>query len=85
MTVQHKSGQKKVKHKLIVWACPLPTCERVIVFKDADPDTREFLIVHHLVNRHAWTRTEVLNYNSELKQAAKEYLGFPTDRHGRVI
>lgn len=85
MTAQQNPGQEKVKHKLIVWACPVPTCERVIVFRDATPDTREFLIIHHLVDRHAWTRTEVLNYNSDLSAAAEEYVGFPTDRKGRVI
>lgn len=85
MRTQQHAGGKDNADRLVVWACPLPSCDRVMVFRGEKPETRRFMIVHHLAHKHGWTRSDVLNYNDDLRDTADEYRGFPTDRHGRVM
>lgn len=85
MNRQKHAGEKETAPGVMAWTCPMPSCKHVIRFRREDADTRGFLIIHHLVDRHGWTRGEVLNYDSHLSDAAEEYRGFPTDKRGRVM
>ena len=61
----------------LTWQCHVPDCNEEIEFVNAEGDVIAFLVVHHLVQQHGWTRAEVLAFDEGLAEAAKEYRGFP--------
>ena len=67
------------------WKCPVPACGEVMEFFNEEAAVINFLIVHHLVNQHAHARQQVLNHDARLEDATKEYIGFPRDRHGKLM
>ena len=69
----------------MAWKCPIPECSEVMEFFNEKASVINFLIVHHLVHQHAYTRQQVLNYDAGLEDATKEYIGFPRDRHGKLM
>ena len=69
----------------MTWQCPVPGCGEETEFHNEEASVIAFLIVHHLVKRHWFTRNQVLGYDKGLRDAANEYVGFPTDRHGKLM
>ena len=77
--------RKQGKSKLVVWQCSVLSCQEVMVFRNEEPDVIGFLVVHHLVSKHGWTRSRVLAFDASLAGPAKEYIGVPRDRHGCIM
>ena len=72
-------------HGDMVWKCPVATCGEAMEFSDEEGNVIGFLIIHHLVRHHGYSRSQVLEYDKALGEAANEYIGFPRDNHGNVI
>ena len=87
-TAQHQVSRERLPAKVegrVTWRCPVAQCGEVMSFTNEYAEVIEFLIVHHLVSKHRYTRQQVLDYDEELGESAKEYLGFPRDTHGKVM
>ena len=69
----------------LAWKCQVPGCNEVIEFTNEEGDVIAFMIVHHLVRKHGFTRTRVLAYDEELKNVVNDYIGFPKDMHGKFL
>jgi len=69
-------------HGSLVWKCTVLDCSETVQFTQEDGDVIAFLIVHHLVRKHGFSRRDVLAYDPALKGGAAEYVGFPEEtRH----
>ena len=64
----------------LVWKCTVPDCGETIQFTQEDGDVIAFLLVHHLVRKHGFSKQDVLAHDGGLKGATVEYLGFPENR-----
>ena len=69
----------------MAWKCQVPGCGEVIEFVKEEADVIAFLIVHHLVKKHGFTKNRVLAYDEELGRTVDEYIGFPKDEHGKFL
>ena len=67
-------------HGSLVWECSVTGCREAIQFTQEGGDVIAFLLVHHLVHKHGFTKQDVLAYDARLKDASVEYLGFPENR-----
>ena len=67
-------------HGSLVWKCTVPDCAERIQFTQEDGHVIAFLIVHHLVRKHGFSKQDVLAHDGGLKGATVEYLGFPENR-----
>ena len=63
----------------MVWKCGRPGCSETIEFFGEEADVIGFLIVHHLVQKHGFSKADVIAYDKLLRDAAAEYGGFRHD------
>lgn len=64
-------------HGSLVWKCAVPDCGETIQFTQEDGDVIAFLLVHHLVRKHGFSKRDVIAYDPGLTDGATEYVGFP--------
>ena len=69
----------------IIWHCPVRGCHESLELTKEDADLIGFFVVHHLVQKHGFARSEVLAYDLELRDAADEYIGFPRRSDGKLM
>ena len=84
MTTQLTDTQAELKGH-IIWTCPVRGCREGLELTKEDADLIGFFVVHHLVQKHGFTRSEVLAYDLELRDAANEYIGFPRQSDGKLM
>ena len=63
-------------HGSLVWKCTVPDCDETIQFTQEDGDVIAFMIVHHLVRKHGFSKRDVIAYDPALKDGAAEYVGY---------
>ncbi len=58
-----------------LWKCRVEGCREMMFFPNEDGHVIAFLILHHLVRKHGFTKEEALAYDPGLEEATAEYVG----------
>ena len=62
-----------------LWKCRLQGCGETIFFPNEDGHVIAFLILHHLVRKHGFTKEETLAHDPGLEGATAEYVGLASE------
>jgi len=58
-----------------LWKCRVEGCKETVFFPNEDGHVIAFLVLHHLVRKHGFTKEEALAHDSGLEGATAEYVG----------
>lgn len=70
MSVHNSHGQRKQQG--IDWRCPF--CGHEWNFTPNDLEYVNFMVVHHLVDKHRISKGGILAYDARLREALDEYI-----------